>query len=76
MAPRLLAKRQAPSSNSLDSEVFRVRAVYSQIGWLETSIAEVAAQTVPASTCFLTRERPSEGAAVTLNTRQSVATIG
>jgi hypothetical protein len=46
MGPKLLAKRQARSSNISDSEVFRVRSVCSQIGWLETSSAEVAAQAV------------------------------
>jgi hypothetical protein len=46
MAPKLLAKSLARSSNSSDCEVFRVRSVCSQIGWLETSSAEVAAQAV------------------------------
>jgi hypothetical protein len=44
MAPKLLAKSKAMSANSSDEEVFRVRAVSSQIGWLETSLAEAAAQ--------------------------------
>jgi hypothetical protein len=46
MAPKLLAKSRASSANLSDEEVFRIRAVCSQIGWLETSIAEVAAQAV------------------------------
>ena len=46
MAPKLLAKSQARSSSVSGAEVFRVRSVCSQIGWLETSSAEVAAQAV------------------------------
>jgi hypothetical protein len=46
MAPKLRAKSQARSANRSDEEVFRVRAVSSQIGWLETSMAEAAAQAV------------------------------
>jgi len=34
------------SANASDAEVFRVRAVSSQIGWLETSIADAAAQAI------------------------------
>jgi hypothetical protein len=60
MAPKLLAKRQARSSNSSGSEVFRVRAVCSQIGWLETSIADVAAQAV-ANVDLLLSTTASEG---------------
>jgi hypothetical protein len=46
MAPKLRAKAQAISANVSDEEVFRVRAVSSQIGWLETSMADAAAQAV------------------------------
>jgi hypothetical protein len=46
MAPKLLAKSQASSTNLSDEALFRVRAVSAQIGWLETSIAEAAAQAV------------------------------
>jgi len=46
MAPKLRAKAQAISANASDQEVFRVRAVSSQIGWLETSMADAAAQAV------------------------------
>jgi hypothetical protein len=46
MAPKLHAKSRAVSANASDGEVFRVRAVSSQIGWLETSMADVAAQSV------------------------------
>jgi hypothetical protein len=46
MAPKLRAKAQAISANLSDGEVFRVRAVSSQIGWLETSLADAAAQAV------------------------------
>jgi hypothetical protein len=46
MAPKLLAKSQAISARRSDEEVFRVRAVSSQIGWLETSLADAAAQAI------------------------------
>jgi hypothetical protein len=46
MAPKLRAKAQAISVNLSDEEVFRVRAVSSQIGWLETSMADAAAEAV------------------------------
>jgi hypothetical protein len=60
MAPRLLAKSQAMSANLSDKDVFRVRAVSSQIGWLETSMAEVAAQAV-ANVDLLLSTGTSEG---------------
>jgi hypothetical protein len=44
MAPKLLAKSRAMSANEAAKEIFHVRAVSSQIGWLETSM--VAAQAV------------------------------
>jgi hypothetical protein len=53
MAPKLLAKSRARSANRPDEEVFRVRAVSSQIGWLETSMAEAAAQAVSNVELFL-----------------------
>jgi hypothetical protein len=46
MAPKLQAKSRAISAAALDSEVFRVRAVSAQVGWLETSMADVAAEAV------------------------------
>jgi hypothetical protein len=46
MAPKLRAKSGAMSANRSDAEVFRVRAVSSQISWLETSMAEAAAQAI------------------------------
>jgi hypothetical protein len=46
MAPKLLAKSQARSANGSDEEIFRVRAVSAQIGWLETSMPDVAAEAV------------------------------
>jgi hypothetical protein len=46
MAAKLLAKSQAMSANLPNEEVFRVRAISAQIGWLETSLADVAAQAV------------------------------
>ena len=46
MAPKLGAKSRAMSASLSDEEVFRVRAVSSQIGWLETSMADAAAHAV------------------------------
>jgi hypothetical protein len=46
MAPKLRAKSEARSASLSDEKVFRVRAVSSQIGWLETSMADAAAQAV------------------------------
>jgi hypothetical protein len=46
LAPKLLAKSVATSANLPNGEVFRVRAVSAQIGWLETSLAETAAQAI------------------------------
>jgi hypothetical protein len=46
MAPKLRAKSEAISASSSDAEVFQVRATSSQIGWLETSLADVAAGAV------------------------------
>jgi hypothetical protein len=46
MAPKLRAKSQAISTDASDEEVFRVRAISSQVGWLETSMADAAAQAV------------------------------
>jgi hypothetical protein len=52
MAPKLLAKSRAMSASSSDEEVFRVRAVSAQIGWLETSLAEAAARQFRTSNCY------------------------
>ena len=60
MAPKLRAKAQAMSANASDKEVFRVRAVSSQIGWLETSMADAAAQAV-SDVELLLRSGASEG---------------
>jgi hypothetical protein len=46
MAPKLRAKAEAMSAGTSEGESFRVRAVSSQIGWLETSMAEAAAEAV------------------------------
>ena len=46
MAPKLCAKSRAVSAAVVDSEVFRVRAISAQVGWLETSLAVVAAEAV------------------------------
>jgi hypothetical protein len=53
MAPKLLAKSQAVSANASDNELFRVRAVSAQIGWLEASLPDVAAQAVSNIEAFL-----------------------
>jgi hypothetical protein len=46
MTPKLRTRSEAMSAGRSDGEVFRVRAVSSQIGWLETSLADVAAEAV------------------------------
>ena len=45
-APKLRAKSLTMSANGSDAEVFRVRAVSAQIGWLETSMADIAAEAI------------------------------
>jgi hypothetical protein len=59
MAPKLRAKAQAVSANASDQKLFRVRAVSAQIGWLETSLAYVAAQAV-SNVDLLLRDGASE----------------
>jgi hypothetical protein len=46
MAPKLLAKSRAASCGVSETEIFHTRAVSAQIGWLETSMADAAAQAV------------------------------
>jgi hypothetical protein len=46
MAPKLLAKSRAMLANRSEQEIFKVRAVSAQIGWLETSMADAAAEAV------------------------------
>jgi hypothetical protein len=46
MAPKLRAKSAVMPASTSDGEIFRVRAVSSQIGWLETSMAAAAAEAV------------------------------
>jgi hypothetical protein len=46
MAPKLLAKSRAMSANRSDEEIFKIRAVSAQIGWLETSMSEAAAHVI------------------------------
>jgi hypothetical protein len=60
MAPRLRVKSEARSASLSDEEVFHVRAVSSQIGWLETSMADAAAQAV-SDVELLLRSGASEG---------------
>lgn len=64
MAPKLLAKSHATSANSSDEEVFRVRAVSSQIGWLETSLADVTAQAVANVELLLSTGAPENSVAI------------
>jgi hypothetical protein len=60
MAPKLRAKARAMTANASDQELFLVRAVSAQIGWLETSLAYVAAQSV-SNVELLLRDGVSEG---------------
>jgi hypothetical protein len=46
MAPKLLAKSRATSAKLSDEEIFKIRAISAQIGWLETSMAEAAAHAI------------------------------
>jgi hypothetical protein len=46
MAPKLLAKSRTASCGASQTEIFHARAVSAQIGWLETSMADAAAQAV------------------------------
>jgi hypothetical protein len=62
MAPKLRAKFEAKSANGSASEEFRARAVSAQIGWLETSLADVAAEAVSNVELSLVTEA-SEGSA-------------
>jgi hypothetical protein len=64
MAPKLLAKSRAMSANMSDEDVFRVRAVSAQIGWLETSMADVAAQAVANVELLLSSGAPEGSVAI------------
>jgi hypothetical protein len=46
MAPKLAARFDATHRGAPAQEVFGIRAVLSQIGWLETSLAAAAAQAI------------------------------
>jgi len=46
MAPKLMAKQRAIAVQSSPEEIFEVRAVAAQIGWLETSLPAAAAKAV------------------------------
>jgi hypothetical protein len=59
MAPKLLAKTQAVQSGRSDRDVFQVRAVSAQIGWLETSIAAAAARAIENVELLLVQEPPA-----------------
>jgi hypothetical protein len=60
MAPKLLAKAKVMSSKVSDEELLRVRCVSAQIGWLETSLAEAAAQAVANVELLLSSRVPKE----------------
>jgi hypothetical protein len=62
MAPKLLAKSKVVSANA--SEVFRVRAISAQIGWLETSMADTAAQAVANVELLLSSGAPEGSMAI------------
>jgi hypothetical protein len=64
MAPKLLAKSRAMSANEAAKEIFHVRAVSSQIGWLETSMADAAAQAVSNVELLLSSGTPESSAAI------------
>lgn len=53
MAPKLLSKARAMAEHASAEEIFEVRAVAAQIGWLETCVPIVAAQAVTDVELFL-----------------------
>jgi hypothetical protein len=64
MAPKLRAKSQAIAANASDGEVFRLRAVSSQIGWLETWIADAAAGAVSNIELLVSTGAPEQSVAI------------
>jgi hypothetical protein len=72
MTPKLLAKCQAISANLSAKEILLVRAVSSQIGWLETSLAEATAQAV-ANVELLLSAVPEGSVAVASGLKPTVA---
>ena len=64
MAPKLRAKSRAVSAGASDQEVFRVRAVSAQIGWLETSLAEAAAQAISNVELLLSTGAPEDSLSI------------
>jgi hypothetical protein len=64
MTPKLRAKSEAMSAGRSDGEVFRVRAVSSQIGWLETSMADAAAEAVSNVELLLSAGAPVSSLAI------------
>jgi hypothetical protein len=64
MAPKLLAKSKAISAHASNKDVFRVRAASAQIGWLETSLAEAAAQAISNVEALLSRGVPEQSVAI------------
>jgi hypothetical protein len=64
MGPKLLAKSHAILTNRSDEEIFRVRAISSQIGWLETSMAEVAAKAISNVELLLSSGAPENSVAI------------
>ena len=64
MAPKLLAKSQAMSASMSDRDVFGVRAVSAQIGSLETSMAEAAAQAVANVELLLSAGAPEDSLSI------------
>lgn len=64
MAPKLSARSDAMLANLSDRDVFRVRAVSSQIGWLETSMADAAAAAVAQVELLLSTGSPEDSVAI------------
>ena len=60
MAPKLLAKSAAMAGGMSAEEVFEVRAVAAQIGWLETSLPAAAGRAVDAIDFLLTSGIPED----------------
>jgi hypothetical protein len=64
VAPKMRAKSQAIAANTSDGEVFRLRAVSSQIGWLKTSIADATAGAVSNIELLLSTRAPEQSVAI------------
>jgi hypothetical protein len=64
MAPKLAAKRRATEAQHPRQAIFKVRAVAAHIGWLETSLAAAAAESICAIEDLLSIGRAESSQAI------------